>query len=188
MIHPSGFWSSIISSSGSALGILSRKRAAFSIAEPIASRHPKLPVPLRRFRESPLSSQIHNTPKSLCCAPRHPPIIFHLRRQPKFGNLTPSIRLGRRPSASYATTHANHYKDCLEPPSGDIRNPTLGISRFPLWALATGNQELADALRRTLLAVATNQTSLGRIPSLANDSADRGASDTTLLFLFGLAL
>jgi len=54
--------------------------------------------------------------------------------------------------------------------------------------LATGNQELADALRRTLLAVATNQTSLGRIPSLANDSADRGASDTTLLFLFGLAL
>jgi hypothetical protein len=54
--------------------------------------------------------------------------------------------------------------------------------------LATGNEELADALRRTLLALAAIQTPRGHIPSLAHDPADRGASDTTPLFLFGLAL
>jgi hypothetical protein len=54
--------------------------------------------------------------------------------------------------------------------------------------LATGNEELADALKRTLLALAANQTPLGHIPSLAHDPADRGSSDTTPLFLFGLAL
>ena len=54
--------------------------------------------------------------------------------------------------------------------------------------LATGNEELADALRRTLVALAANQTPLGHIPSLAHDPGDRGASDTTPLFLFGLAL
>jgi hypothetical protein len=54
--------------------------------------------------------------------------------------------------------------------------------------LATGNEELADALRRTLVALAANQTPRGHIPSLAHDPADRGASDTTPLFLFGLAL
>jgi hypothetical protein len=54
--------------------------------------------------------------------------------------------------------------------------------------LVTGNEELADALRRTLVALATNQTPRGHIPSLAHDPDDRGASDTTPLFLFGLAL
>jgi hypothetical protein len=54
--------------------------------------------------------------------------------------------------------------------------------------LATGNEELADALRRTLVALAANQSVLGLIPGLAHDPADRGSSDTTPLFLFGLAL
>ena len=54
--------------------------------------------------------------------------------------------------------------------------------------LATGNQELADALRRTLVALAANQTPRGLVPGLAHDPADRGSSDTTPLFLFGLAL
>jgi hypothetical protein len=54
--------------------------------------------------------------------------------------------------------------------------------------LANGDEELADALRRTLAALATNQTPRGLVPSLAHDPADRGASDTTPLFLFGLAL
>jgi hypothetical protein len=54
--------------------------------------------------------------------------------------------------------------------------------------LVTGNEELADALRRTLVALATNQTPRGHIPSFAHDPDDRGASDTTPLFLFGLAL
>jgi Alkaline and neutral invertase len=68
-----------------------------------------------------------------------------------------------------------------EPYTRDLMISALGF-------LATDNQELADALRRTLLALATNQTRLGHIPSLAHDPADRGASDTTPLFLFGLAL
>jgi hypothetical protein len=50
--------------------------------------------------------------------------------------------------------------------------------------LASGNEELADALRRTLVALAKNQTPRGLIPSLAHDPDDRGASDTTPLFLW----
>lgn len=68
-----------------------------------------------------------------------------------------------------------------EPYTRDMMISALGF-------LATGNEELADALRRTLAALAANQTPLGHIPSLAHDPADRGASDTTPLFLFGLAL
>jgi hypothetical protein len=68
-----------------------------------------------------------------------------------------------------------------EPYTRDLMISALGF-------LATGNEELADALRRTLIALAGNQTPHGHIPSLAHDFANRGASDTTPLFLFGLAL
>ena len=68
-----------------------------------------------------------------------------------------------------------------EPYTRDLMIAALGF-------LATGNEELADALRRTLVALASNQTSRGHIPSLAHDPNNRGASDTTPLFLFGLAL
>lgn len=68
-----------------------------------------------------------------------------------------------------------------EPYTRDLMISALGF-------LATGNQELADALRRTLSALATNQTARGLVPGLAHDPADRGSSDTTPLFLFGLAL
>ena len=68
-----------------------------------------------------------------------------------------------------------------EPYTRDLMISALGF-------LATGNEELADALRRTLVALATNQTKRGHIPSLAHDPADRGSSDTTPLFLFCLAL
>src|ERR1017187_1501064 len=61
-----------------------------------------------------------------------------------------------------------------EPYTGDLMSSALGF-------LATGNQELADALRRTLVALAANQTRRGHIPSLAHDPADRGSSDTTPL-------
>jgi hypothetical protein len=54
--------------------------------------------------------------------------------------------------------------------------------------VASGSEQLADALRRTLVALAANQTTRGLVPSLAHDPADRGSSDTTPLFLFGLAL
>jgi hypothetical protein len=68
-----------------------------------------------------------------------------------------------------------------EPYTRDLMISALGF-------LFTGNEELADALRRTLEALAKNQTPRGLIPSLAHDPDDRGASDTTPLFLFGLAL
>ena len=68
-----------------------------------------------------------------------------------------------------------------EPYTRDLMISALGF-------LATGNEELADALRRTLVALASNQSPLGHIPSLAHDPANRGSSDSTPLFLFGLAL
>ena len=61
-----------------------------------------------------------------------------------------------------------------EPYTRDLMISALGF-------LATGNPELADALRRTLVALAANQTPRGHIPSLAHDPADRGSSDTTPL-------
>jgi len=86
----------------------------------------------------------------------------------------------------------------------NARGPFQGLPRSAGWGypepytrdlmisapglLVTGNEELSDALRRTLVALATNQTPLGHIPSLAHDPGDRGASDSTPLFLFGLAL
>ena len=54
--------------------------------------------------------------------------------------------------------------------------------------LLTGKPELRDQMRRTLEALARNQTPRGHIPSLAHDPGNLGASDTTPLFLFGLAV
>ncbi len=86
----------------------------------------------------------------------------------------------------------------------NIRGPFQGLPRTAGWGypepytrdlmisalgmLVTRNEELSDGLRRTLVALAANQTRLGHIPSLAHDHQDRGASDCTPLFLFGLAL
>ncbi|MDR3724325.1 MAG: glycoside hydrolase 100 family protein [Terracidiphilus sp.] len=68
-----------------------------------------------------------------------------------------------------------------EPYTRDLMISSLGF-------LATGSQKLADALERTLVALANNQTEHGHIASLANDRDNRGSSDSTPLFLFGLAL
>ena len=57
-----------------------------------------------------------------------------------------------------------------EPYTRDLMISALGF-------LATGNEELADALKRTLAALAANQSERGLIPSLAHDPGDRGASD-----------
>jgi hypothetical protein len=54
--------------------------------------------------------------------------------------------------------------------------------------LLTGSPLLENQMRRTLAALAQNQTQLGHIPSLAHDPENLGASDTTPLFLFGLAV
>lgn len=54
--------------------------------------------------------------------------------------------------------------------------------------LASGDKILIDRVRAVLLSLAQNQSPLGQIPSLAHDPLDLGASDTTPLFLIGVAL
>jgi len=68
-----------------------------------------------------------------------------------------------------------------EPYTRDLMISSLGV-------LTCGDEELVAALRRVLVALATNQTRHGHIPSLAHDPSDLGASDTTPLFLLGLGL
>jgi len=68
-----------------------------------------------------------------------------------------------------------------EPYTRDLMLSSMGF-------LVSGDTRLVEALERTLVALAKNQTTRGHIPSLAHDPGDRGASDTTPLFLFGLAV
>jgi hypothetical protein len=68
-----------------------------------------------------------------------------------------------------------------EPYTRDLMIASLGM-------LISRNETLMASLRRVLEALASNQTPLGHIPGLAHDPEDRGSSDTTPLFLIGLAL
>ena len=68
-----------------------------------------------------------------------------------------------------------------EPYTRDLMIASLGI-------LATGNELLIASLKKVLQTLARNQSPHGHIPSLVNDSEDRGASDTTPLFLLTLGL
>jgi hypothetical protein len=68
-----------------------------------------------------------------------------------------------------------------EPYTRDLMISSLGF-------LVSGNERLLGVLRRVLETLARNQSPLGHIPSLVHDPEDRGASDTTPLFLIGLAL
>jgi hypothetical protein len=68
-----------------------------------------------------------------------------------------------------------------EPYTRDLLIASLGI-------LVSGNQELVASLRLVLQTLARNQSPLGHIPSLVDAPEDRGASDTTPLFLLALAL
>jgi len=54
--------------------------------------------------------------------------------------------------------------------------------------LLTGKPALREQMRKTLAALAQHQTPRGHVPSLAHDPDNLGASDTTPLFLFGLAV
>ena len=62
----------------------------------------------------------------------------------------------------------------------DLMISSLGI-------LVSGNERLLRSLRRVLETLAKNQTPRGHIPSLVHDPEDRGASDTTPLFLLAVA-
>lgn len=68
-----------------------------------------------------------------------------------------------------------------EPYTRDLMIAAPGI-------LVSGDPDLILSLRRVLETLAENQSPLGHIPGLVNDSRDRGSSDTTPLFLIGLAL
>lgn len=66
-----------------------------------------------------------------------------------------------------------------EPYTRDLMISILGIA-------VSGNQELIESSQRVLETLAKNQTEHGHIPSLVHDDDDRGASDTTPLFLLAL--
>jgi len=68
-----------------------------------------------------------------------------------------------------------------EPYTRDILISSLGV-------LVSGNEKLIASLRRVLETLARNQSPRGHIPSLVHDPEDRGASDTTPLFLMVTAL
>jgi len=68
-----------------------------------------------------------------------------------------------------------------EPYTRDLMIASLGV-------LVSGREKLIKVWRRVLEVQAKNQTSLGHIPSLVHDPNDRGASDTTPLFLLAVGL
>ncbi len=68
-----------------------------------------------------------------------------------------------------------------EPYTRDLMIAALGI-------LGTGDALLMLALRKTLEAAARNQSERGHIPTLVHNADDRGASDTTPLFLMAVGM
>lgn len=68
-----------------------------------------------------------------------------------------------------------------EPYTRDLMFSILGIA-------ATGNKKLLSSIRKVLETLAKNQSRLGHIPSLVHNKNDRGASDTTPLFLLGVGI
>ncbi len=68
-----------------------------------------------------------------------------------------------------------------EPYTRDLMISILGIA-------VSSNNNLTDSMRRVLETLAKNQTHRGHIPSLVHDREDRGASDTTPLFLLGVLI
>src|SRR5512145_647271 len=68
-----------------------------------------------------------------------------------------------------------------EPYTRDLMFSIFGIA-------VSGNQNLMDSIRKVLETLAKNQTERGHIPSLVHDKEDRGASDTTPLFLLGVGI
>ena len=68
-----------------------------------------------------------------------------------------------------------------EPYTRDLMFSILGIA-------VSGNAKLIQSIRKVLETLAKNQTKLGHIPSLVHDSEDRGASDSTPLFLIGVGI
>ena len=68
-----------------------------------------------------------------------------------------------------------------EPYTRDLMFSILGIA-------VSENQKLLESIRSVLETLAKNQTERGHIPSLVHDKEDRGASDTTPLFLLAAGI
>ncbi|WP_321995589.1 glycoside hydrolase 100 family protein [Draconibacterium orientale] len=68
-----------------------------------------------------------------------------------------------------------------EPYTRDLMISILGIA-------VSGNQKLLESIRKVLGTLAKNQTEHGHISSLVHDPDDRGASDTTPLFLMAAGI
>jgi hypothetical protein len=68
-----------------------------------------------------------------------------------------------------------------EPYTRDLMISIFGIA-------VSGNRKLLKSIRRVLETLSENQTEHGHIPSLVHDQDDRGASDTTPLFLLGTGI
>ncbi len=68
-----------------------------------------------------------------------------------------------------------------EPYTRDLMFSILGIA-------VSGNKKLMESIRKVLQTLALNQTDHGHITSLVHDKDDRGASDTTPLFLMGVGI
>ncbi|HZK68428.1 MAG TPA: hypothetical protein VFC36_02410, partial [Paludibacter sp.] len=68
-----------------------------------------------------------------------------------------------------------------EPYTRDLMFSIFGIA-------VSGNKVLLESIRKVLNTLAKNQTEHGHIPSLVHDKDDRGASDTTPLFLLGVGI
>jgi hypothetical protein len=68
-----------------------------------------------------------------------------------------------------------------EPYTRDLMFSVLGIA-------VSGNPLLIASIKKVLETLAKNQTGNGHIPSLVHDPEDRGASDTTPLFLLGAGI
>ena len=68
-----------------------------------------------------------------------------------------------------------------EPYTRDLMISILGIA-------ITGNAKLLESIKKVLEVLAKNQTLRGHIPSLVHDKEDRGASDTTPLFLLAVGI
>lgn len=68
-----------------------------------------------------------------------------------------------------------------EPYTRDLLVASLGIA-------VSDNKQLHDTIKRVLENLAANQTRHGHIPSIVNDPKNRGASDTTPLFLIAVGI
>jgi hypothetical protein len=68
-----------------------------------------------------------------------------------------------------------------EPYTRDLMFSIFGIA-------VSGNKKLIESIRKVLETLAENQTERGHIPSLVHDKEDRGASDTTPLFLLAASI